>query len=282
VVYSPGLALIPEVLQKDGVSEQTYNTTQGPSLWTETLPIPQGDKIKLNVFVATGGADLKEIIVRLDNARIADITTAPWSETLDTANMQAGYHMIEVWAQASGNPPQAATKTLTFFVTKDLAPQYRVEGSQQVLYQGTVTNLTPGAKTDINAAPVLPDFLKGKSQDLSAGIVVYMQSSASSPTTSGAAVPDTTGPLTINEPTLFYVQAAPGSTAVRYAYALVRDGTTINTSTAPLELNYDRIRIEERSSTRSGLAPGTVMMWVWGVDADNRPSAPAKVQIVLP
>ena len=48
-------------------TDRTYNTPQGLSLWMNSLPIQQGDKIKLNVFAATGGADLKQIIVRLDN-----------------------------------------------------------------------------------------------------------------------------------------------------------------------------------------------------------------------
>ena len=116
----PGVTLVPDVLLADGQTPRIYDTPQGTTFWKEGLPVQQGDKVKLNVFVATGGADLKEIKVRLDNAPVADITTSPWNTVIDTASLSTGSHMIEVWAQATGDPPQSSTKQLSFFVLKQL------------------------------------------------------------------------------------------------------------------------------------------------------------------
>nr|MDQ2687605.1 hypothetical protein [Armatimonadota bacterium] len=95
VSYKPGVAIVSEVMDAKG-QQRTYNTPNGPSLWTDGLPIQKGDKIKLNVFAATGGAELGRIIVRLDNAKIAQIPKAPWNTVLDTAQMATGPHMVEV------------------------------------------------------------------------------------------------------------------------------------------------------------------------------------------
>ena len=235
--YIPGISLVPEVLEADGVTDRTYNTPQGPTLWTNGLPIQQGDKIKLNVFAATGGSELQEIKIRLDNVKIADIAAAPWHTVLNTATLQPGYHMVEVWALASGNKPQSTTRTLSFFIAHQMDAKYLVQGTQQILTNNAVTNvpLEGGADTG-DTAPLLPDFLKDQPTDAAATVMISARSAASANEAGGAAV--TGGAATINEPTLFAVQPAPGSTATQFAYALVRDGGTFNASTKPLPTNY--------------------------------------------
>ncbi len=283
VSYAPGVSLVPEVLTSDGVTDRTYNTPQGLSLWMNSLPIMQGDKIKLNVFAATGGADLKQIIVRLDNARLPGmpITAAPWNTVLDTTTLATGYHMVEVWAQATGD--KATTKTLSFFVTKQLDAKYLVQGSQQLQANGQTTEIplegqtTPGSDT-----PQAPSFLQGQPTDANAAVTITARSAASATdtTTGGAAVSD--GSYTINEPTLFFIQKAAGSTATSFAYALVRDGVTFSASATPLPTAYQAIRIQKRTDTTPGLRSGTVTMWVWGIDAQGQPADPVKTQLTIP
>jgi len=74
----------------------------------------------------------------------------------------------------------------------------------------------------------------------------------------------------------------PGSTATRYAYALVRNGTVIQQSSASQELHYNAIRIQERSATLPGLGAGTVSLYVWGIDQQGNPSDAVKTDISLP
>lgn len=282
VSYKPGISLVPEVFQPDGVTDQTYPTSQGLSLWTTDRPIPQGDKIKLNVFAATGGGELKEIKVRLDNTLIADITKAPWHTTLDTGKLSLGFHMIEVWAVATGDNPQSATQTLSFKVD----PAVLVKGMLQS--QGPngqpIENLLPesGTASDTfsDAPPQMPDYLKNQTEDPEATVMVTARSAASSEQAGGTAISD--APVTVNEPTLFIVQPAQGSTATRYAYALVRDGVTVSASPQVLRTAYDRIRIERRNDTQAGLRPGKVTMWIWGIDKQGNYSSPVKTYLDIP
>ena len=275
--YVPGITLVPDVLLADDQTPRSYDTPQGPTLWKEGLPVQQGDKLKLNVFVATGGADLKEIKVRLDNAPIADITASPWNTTIDTAPLGTGSHMVEVWAQATGNPPQSNTKQLSFFLLKQL-----VKGVQIEQAGGHPVEVTPTG--DTNTAPLLPGFLAGKQADADAILAIYSRVASlpsGSPTTAVG-----TDPMAIDAPTIFIVRPARNSTAKQYAYALARDGQTILTSNTAYSVSDPRqitaIKIQKRSDTTDGLRSGQVSLWVWGVDADGRPGDPQKVQLVIP
>ncbi len=283
ISYKPGISLVPEVFRPDGVTDETYTTSQGLSLWTSDRPIPRGDKMKLNVFAATGGGELREIKIRLDNVLIADVAKAPWQMTLDTAKLATGFHMIEVWAVATGNNPQSTTQTLEFKVD----PAVQVAGIQ--IAQGPngqqVENPLPGsdataADTFSDAPPQLPDYLKNQTQNGDATVTVAVRSAASSERTGGAAITD--APVTVNEPTLFIVQPTPGSTATRYAYALVRDGVTVSTAPQVLRTAYDLVRIERRTDTQAGLRPGKVTMWIWGIDKQGDYSNPVKTYLDIP
>lgn len=287
VSYKPGVAIVPEVMQADGHS-RTYNTPNGPSLWTDGLPVQMGDKIKLNVFAATGGSDLKRIIVRIDNTRLVQIPKAPWSTILDTARMTAGPHMVEVFAETTGDRPLSATKTQSFFITKDLPTQFAYQQSTVPYKVGGSRQESGGPETDPatnpNYVPDVPEFLKGQSVDESATVSVRARSGVSpaDPASGGSTVSDSDTPVTINEPTLFFVEPAQGSTAKNYAYALVRNGRTISASTEPQELVYNAIKIQKRSATTAGLGSGPLTLYVWGIDDQKRPSNPAKAQISIP
>jgi len=280
--YIPGITLVPDVLLSDSQTPRYYNVSPGTTLWKDGLPIQQGDKMKLNVFVATGGADLKEIRVKLDNNSIADITATPWNTTIDTASLSTGYHMLEVWTQATGDPPQSSTKQLSFYIVKQLPAQYRVMGIQEEHSNGQTTEVPPSV--DPNAPPPLPAFLAGKSMD--AGAVVALRSRSASLPASSPSAPVGAGPVTIQEPTVFIVRTPSGSAATQYVYALVRDGQTILTSNAPFSLvdpnRITVIKIQGRTDTQAGLRSGPVTLWVWGIDAQGQPGDPSKVQLQIP
>lgn len=285
VSYKPGVAIASEVMDAAG-KQRIYNTPNGPSIWTDGLPIQQGDKIKLNVFAATGGADLGRIIVRLDNAKIAQIAKAPWNTVLDTSKMTTGPHMIEVFVETAGDRPQSATKTQSFFITKELAPQY--------VYQPAVTHVGDSLQTnggpeidpayDPNVGPDVPDFLKGQTTDENATVAVRARSGASpvDPTKGGDIVSDSDANVIINEPTIFFIEAPQGSTAKKYAFVLARNGQTITQATEPQELVYNAIKLQKRDGETPGLSTGPLTLYVWGIDAEGRPSNVVKTQISIP
>lgn len=292
VSYAPGVSLVPEVLLPDGATPRMYNTTAGPSLWTNTLPIVQGDKVKLNVFAATGGAELKEIIVRVDNTKIADLAAAPWKTTLDTTKLGPGHHMVEVWAQSTGAHPQATTQTLLFYVATELAGNFvpqaatqKVAGSREQLTGGQVsTQSLPGENNGaaMNTAPTL-DFLKGQALDTNAQVMIYAHSaSAGLPTQAGSATLVTGSNITVNEPTLLSIKPASGSSAVQFAYALVRGGQVDYASPSAFDVTRYQVRIEKLNSAGAGLGSGTVTLWVWGINKAGQPAEPAKIVLNIP
>lgn len=288
VSYAPGVSLVPEVLLPDGTTPRMYNTTSGMSLWTNTLPVVQGDKVKLNVFAATGGAELKEIIVRVDNTKIADLAAAPWKTTLDTAKLGPGHHMVEVWAQSTGSHPRATTQTLLFYVASQLATQFvpqpatqKVAGSLQQQNAGQVLTLPlPGENPVADTAPAL-DFLKGQALDTNAQIAIYARSAAArTAATPGTLVTGST--LTVGEPYLLSVKPALGSSATQFAYALVRNGQVDYVSPSAFDMTRYQVRIEKLTAAGTGLGSGTVTLWVWGINKAGQPAEPAKTVLNIP
>ncbi len=286
VSYAPGVSLVPEVLLPDGATPRMYNTTNGLSLWTNTLPIVQGDKVKLNVFAATGGAELKEIIVRVDNTKIADLAAAPWKTSLDTTKLGPGHHMVEVWAQSTGAHPQATTQTLMFYVASELASQFipqpatqKVAGSLQQQSGGQVSTLPlPGENSAAatNTPPTL-EFLKGQTLDTNAQVMIYAHSAvAGLPNQAGAGTMVTGSTLTVSEPYLLSVKPAAGSSAVQFAYALVRGGQVDYASPTAFDTTRYQVRIEKLNSAGTGLGLGTVTLWVWGINRAGQPAEPTK------
>ena len=296
--YVPGVTLVPDVYQSDGQTPRAYDyPPQAVTFWKEGLPIQQGDKIRLNVFVATGGADLKEIKIKLDNTQIADIAASPWNSVIDTTTLGAGSHMIEVWAEASGDPPQSSTKQLSFYVVKELpapaasaaaTPTTKVKGYRIALINGQQVYIpldgASGETTDPTSVQPLPAFLAGKPVNQEATVALRFRDAslpAGSPTSS---VPF--GPMVIQQPTVFAVVPATGSGARQYAFALERDGQTILTSDKPFSLSNPRqvylVKIQGETADQPGLHSGTVRLWVWGIDAEGRPGVPSQVDVVIP
>jgi hypothetical protein len=270
VTYVPAITLLPTVVQADG-QPRVYTNGGQAAYWNETLPIERGDQIKLNVAVATGGADLGRVIVRLDNSKVADMdgtsgaNAAPWTTVIDTSKLETGDHMVEAWAQTTGDRPQSSTKTLTFMIVDSLPVQVSVAGSRE-------ESFSPGA-----APPVAPPaFLSGAGSD--PGATVRLRS-----VDPGAdrALNAHDSALSITAPTPVWVEKRPGSTAVQFAYEIVRGGFPIVSAPAPATLVYERLSLQPRGSENDGLAPGAVTLYVWGIDSAGRISDPVRQDLSI-
>lgn len=277
VSYVPGIAITPDVLLTDGVTPRTYQTPAGLSYWTSDLPVQRGDKIKLNVFVATGGADLKRMIVRLDNVKIADLSTSPWNTVIDTSTLQPGYHMVEAWAQGSGDRPQSSTKTLTFYLVDALPVVYAVKASQELFDKRTMatTAATPEDAPMTPPSTYLPAFLAGRETDTAAAVTIR------SDDTAVESELDRYQPLSISSSALLYFRPAPGSDAVEYAYVLVRDDHVIAASTSPQSMDFEKLRLRARTDVVPGLRSGRITLYAWGIDQIGRPSTPIQREVII-
>jgi hypothetical protein len=274
VAYKPVIDLRTEVQQPDGTT-RTYVTPDGLTYWKESLPILRGDKVKLDIYAVTGPSDLAEGKVRLDNVKIADLTAAPWSTAIDTTDLKAGYHLVEIWVRTGGSHPQSDTATVNFYVTDEMPAKYAVKGTQQLLTGGAVTTIK-GADADSDSLPDPPAYIKDQPQDDQAAVIVR-----STVPDADAALLRGDGSIEVKQPTTIYVDSKAGGTAVRYTYALSRGGKTIASPPAAVRLHINRVRIQGRTDTTPGLRPGPVTMWIWGIDKDGHPSAPVKVKLTV-
>lgn len=264
--YTPAITLNLEVKTPSG-APRVYSTPAGPTYWSADMPVAVGDQVKLDIFVSTGGGELQQAKVRLDNKLIATLDDFPWSTDLDTNSIGAGDHFLEVWAQElepDGKRTAYAIKTMTFAVQSALpgAPAgsgaiTAVKGEQQVLTGNTVADIPlsgPGAP------PALPQALAANAPDTTATVSLTANDPAASQALASGNV------VSLSSPIIVSVRAPAGSSAGRFIYALVRGDQTIYVADHATDLNLADIRLQQRSDTQPGLLPGRVTLWVWGVD----------------
>jgi hypothetical protein len=261
--FTPAITLTLEATTPQG-TQRIYPTATGPSYWQSGLPVVKGDHVKVDVFVSTGGGELKQVKVRLDNQLIATLDKTPWSTTIDTSTVALGYHNLEVWAQETDSKHQTfATKTMTFFVDSTApsgsgpGPVAAVKGEQQVLNGSSVTDVTLAG---VAKSPALPTALATATQDSRATVSL----STTDPTAQQAIA--TGNPVPLSAPIVIAVNTPNGSAAHRFIYTLVRGDQTIYQADHPVGAGLARIRLQQRSDTQPGLLPGRVSLWVWGVD----------------
>lgn len=255
LIYTPAVVVIPEVRTPDG-EMRAYRTAGGVSYWHDGLPVYKGDSVKLNVFVSTGGADLAETRVRLDNKEISRRTEPPWDVTLDTGDLSTGYHYVEAWARTGGEDPRAATANLVFFVDPKPAPQ--PDNTSPV-----VETIPPPADAP---APVLARDQGGPA----------VQISADKPAAQKAL--DTGARVVVAAPVIFSV-SGPGPDE-GYVYALYRGADEIYRSkTRPVG---SKVQLRPDAEGAPGLLPGVVRFVVWGTDKQGRLGPPRIVEIEVP
>lgn len=269
--FVPGVSIVPNVFEPDGQTLRTYHNDSGSTLWSPEIPIKQGDKLELKIFATTGGSELAKLIVRLDNVKIADLTAAPWTALIDTGTLTPGSHMVEAWAQAGNNPANAVTKTLSFVVEGKVPQQETISSVGSTVIEPD----QPGGPS-VSGVPDVPSFLSKKTVDDNAGLTIRSEDSDVDRVLS-------TGDqaVTVSTPATIYCERTPGSRAVNYAYALVRDGKVIISSKKPESLQYVKIRLQPLDNGQ-GLLPGTISLWVWGIDKQGAPSNPVHHDFVIP
>lgn len=284
-VTPAGVTVTPDlqVVRADG-SPRTYLTQPGqlPTPWALGLPIYQGDRVRLNVLVATGGAPLQTLIVRLDNKDQILPAAAPWVVPIDTTQLSQGVHFIEAWALTAGPSPYAANRsadsTLTFEV---VPPKTGGDGSG-----GPVVDPGPTPVTPPDPHPITPPTpeqlltyspqLKGQTPNPQALISLRLRRSVDSPESLGP-VPST---LLVTGPRFVSADRPNGSMATRYWYAIVRDAAVEVVPQSLLETQTDRLQLfpyvtdPKSPGYHRGLHPGVVRLYIWGVDRDNHPGPP--------
>lgn len=244
IVYTPAVAVIPEVRTPTGAF-RTYRTADGAAYWSRGLPVYRGDRVRLNVFVSTGGGELAETRVRLDNTEIARRTAPPWDVSLDTSNLSEGFHFVEAWARTGGANPRAATDTLVFFVD----PRPGEQATNAAL---------PVAPVTADAPPALDPGAGGPAVTLTTD-----DPEAAKAVAAGAAV-------RIGKPVEFAV-AGPADDE-GFIYGLYRGGKQLYRSERMPA--GTRIKVRPHTPEQPGLMPGLVWLVVWGAAKDGRLGPP--------
>lgn len=252
LIYTPAVVVIPEVRTAEG-EIRTYKTPQGVSYWRAGLPVYKGDRVKLNVFVSTGGADLAETRVRLDNVEKDRRTAAPWHSTLETADLNEGYHYVEAWARTGGANPRAATAGLVFFVDPKQAPL--ASTTSPIVEDVPPPDNNPDVKLDPGAG--------GPAVQVSSD-----NSEAQKALEAGARV-------TLRDEVVFSV-SGPGPSE-GFVYALYRGDQQIHRS-GVLNLST-RVKLRPNAPNAPGLLPGIIRFVVWGADQQGRLGAPRVTEV---
>lgn len=249
----------PEAAQADppiiGVALQV-RTAQGqprafdrpglpPTYWDPGLPVVQGDRVTVAASIDPKQGKLEAVRLRLDNTVLLDRVKGPWQAEVDTARLESGHHLVEVWAETK-SPDRFKSVTTTFLVVPRGDPLLRVllpEGAgagQPKLPQGSDPRL---ACQITSANPAVAKALKG------------------------------TGPVTVEERTLLEVKA--GRPGANYVYTLSRSGRVTYISPTIELLTY--LELTPRRLDPSGLVAGEVVLAVWVGDGKGHFGPPCRV-----
>jgi hypothetical protein len=250
--YVPTVTVVPEVYTPQG-DMRTYRTARGVSYYHAGLPIYRGDNVRLNVFVATGGANLAEAIVRLNNVEIGRRTGPPWNVNLDTGPLAQGYHYIEAFARTGGANPQSSTANMVLFVDPRQAEQAT-----------TVSDIVD----PLPAPGDLPVLQIDQGAGGPAVQVTSEDATARQHLTAGT-------PVSVNRNIIFSV-SGPGPDE-GYVYALYRGGQELHRSQV-LPLTH-RVQIRPDSPGQPGLLPGDIKFVVWGSDRAGRLGPPRVIDL---
>jgi hypothetical protein len=258
-----------------------YGSGGANTIWKEGLPIVSGDKVTVQVFIATGPGQLETVRVKLDGKVIGQQLSSPWSTVVDSSSLSLGYHLIEVWAQDRSARVASATKSLSFFecslqqyadtflpVTKSDSQQIPVA---QMSIQGTVDPSDP-----MPSDSSVPSFIGNSQLDNRALVSVSLQEDAVHRLLRNA------DHVTLPSKSTLTVSRTVQSTATDFYYALVRDSRLTYTSPQPLDLSLYHVELQAKTQTLPGLLPGTAQLIVWGIDAEGKHGPPVTIEIDVP
>ena len=265
VVSTPQIQVALDPYTADG-HQRVYQLTSGGTYWTNGLPIYQGDKIHVAVFVSTGADDLQLMKIRLDNRPVADLTAAPWSAEFDSSTLGAGPHVLEAWAQVSGPKPQFVSRTLSFFVQQDINPPQPTPAAIPVTASTSSLSDSPGVTVKVKGG-VYTLGSATQSPDADVRIIPQTITHTNIPVVQGQSIP-VTGPV------LIQVVPAVNSQAIKFTYAITRYGNNVVPPTQVLQIGDYTVRLQPKTASTSGLLDGPATLEVWGIDAQGNHSAP--------
>lgn len=253
-------------------SPEAYSTPNGLVQWHTGLPIPVADSIAVTAAVV-GDASITQLDGKFDGRDLAPVISAPWTETIASPDLSLGVHSLDITAQI-GKKGAKAVLTLNFTVVQslpaELAPPLitSVKGAQQLLSQGKVATLDPVAA---NVLPPVVGAMAQETSDPGAGIS-FSNGIADDECKAGQTV-------IVNGSLTAMITPSSGSTDKAFVYSVYRDGSNVASSSALTPLTNAKIKIQAGSDGVSGLYPGLVQLYVWGVDQSGNFSAPAVVSL---
>ena len=245
VGYVPGIKIVLEVRTPKGDLRSFQRPGSPPTYWAQDLPVIQGDRVTIDPMIATGGAEIAQVKIRLDQRQLADRTEPPWRVQVHTADLPSGYHMIEVWAITKSPAAKENSATTTFLVVPENDPLLRI-------LQGEASQVGPPVSDEERLAGAI------RSRDPKVDEEITGSSSA-----------------TVAAPTLFFVSAGPA--AQEFFYTLTRDDQL--TYTSPRLPVQTHILLEPKKGEGQGEAPGTLILTVRVGDGAGRFGAPAWITV---
>lgn len=286
--FMPAVTLVPEVVTSSG-APRMYPVGGGQeTVWQPGMPVYIGDTVRLNTFVSTGDASLREVRVRMDNEAIRSLTTAPWVAEIDTSGLTPGYHFVEVFADSADPNAPSGSATLVLFVRQlpppvALGPTEREEvttGSTQETVTEPITAVAGAREAPDTEAT--PPAHPGQEVPVVNGVPQYPAALAVTIHSRDAAVEQRVraGEVArVSAPVLFHVTPST-QRAQRFVYVLTRQGREIFRS-EPLPINA-LVRLQPKMNADAvGLLPGELSLWVWASDGSNLYGAPARVRVEI-
>jgi hypothetical protein len=243
--YVPGIKIVLEVRTCDGHLRSFQRPGSPPTYWAQDLPVVQGDQVTINPMIATGGAELAQVKIRLDQTQLADRTERPWRVQVNTSDLAAGYHLIEVWAITKPPGAKQNSATTTFLVVPQNDPLLR-------MVQGEGTESGPPVSDEERLSGAI------RSRDPKVDQEIRANSSA-----------------TVTGPTLFFVSAGPA--AKEFFYTLTREDRV--TYTSPRLPVQTHVLLEPQQGEAPGEASGTLVLTMRVGDGAGRFGPPAWVTV---
>jgi len=269
VAFRPAITPMVDVVTPQG-APRVYGTSAGSTLWSSgsSMVIYRGDKVKIRAFVSTGAFELQHVNVRLDNGPLVSIDRQPWDTAFDTSALDAGYHLVQIWAQSdSPSPYSTGEQDLAFYLAlpgqvgasaASIATTSSAATSKVLSDTMTIGEPVPTAVSS-DMSFEMPRLLSDESQTISA--IVDLQVPSSRPV-----VGRNLAPITLDNPVVITVALPDGSTATRCCYALYRDGSMIYQCNRLLPAAGTKIILQARNASQPGLLPGDIILKAWGVD----------------
>lgn len=242
-VYRPGVTIGLEVRTPQGDLRSFQRPGQPPSYWTPGMPVVRGDQVTIVPMITTGGAELGQVAIRLDQSPLTATTGPDCRVVVDTGRLAPGLHLVEVWAATKPQRGENSAAT-TFMVVPPTDALLQMQSGEAAA--------GPPVTEEERLAVAIRSVDEQVDKDLT-----------------------TTSSATIRAETRFSISAGPA--VKEYFYTLSRDGLV--TYTSPRLPISTLVVIGPQADGKVGLSPGKVTFTVRGGDGAGRFGAPAWVTL---